>query len=223
MDKDRAIRNSWRKNVDAWTRAVRNDEIESRRQVTNAAVVAAILDRNPTRVLDLGCGEGWLARALAHAGVEVTGFDAVPELVERAREAGAGRFEVASYEDLVRKDLPVPFDVAVANFSLLGGKTVADLFPWVSRQLTPSGAFIVQTLHPHTAAGEQGYAEGWRQGSWDGFNEDFVDPPPWYFRTLESWVALFTGNGLRIISLREPTQPSTGLPASVLIIGEKQP
>lgn len=221
LDKDAAIRNSWRKNVDAWTDAVRNQEIPSRHQVTDGAIIKAILDQEPRTLVDLGCGEGWLARALSHTRISVTGFDGEPGLIEQARAAGGGQFYVAPYEALVRRDLESPVDAIVANFSLLGETTVNDLFRWAPRQLTAKGVFIVQTVHPHLACGDMGYTEGWRPGSWEGFSDAFVDPSPWYFRTLESWARLFTGNGLRITSLREPLNPETALPASVILVGQK--
>lgn len=37
-------------------------------------------------VLDAGCGTGRLTRAIAEAGLDVTGFDLSPEMLERARE-----------------------------------------------------------------------------------------------------------------------------------------
>lgn len=51
---------SWQANADAWTAAVREQRIESRRQVTDAAILALA----PLRILDLGCGEGWLRRTV---------------------------------------------------------------------------------------------------------------------------------------------------------------
>jgi 2-polyprenyl-3-methyl-5-hydroxy-6-metoxy-1,4-benzoquinol methylase len=43
------------------------------------------------RVLEIGCGTGWLSLLLAEAGdFEVHGIDASPEQIERAREAGHG-------------------------------------------------------------------------------------------------------------------------------------
>jgi hypothetical protein len=51
---------SWQANADAWTAAVREQRIESRRLVTDAAILALALA--PLRILDLGCGEGWLRR-----------------------------------------------------------------------------------------------------------------------------------------------------------------
>ena len=52
----------------------------------------------PSTVLDIGCGEGWLVRALAERGIRAIGVDVVPSLIERATQAGGGEFRVASYE-----------------------------------------------------------------------------------------------------------------------------
>ncbi|MCY7307894.1 MAG: hypothetical protein LH632_17530 [Rhodoferax sp.] len=60
------------------------------------------------------------------------------------------------------------------------------------------------------------YADGWRLGSWDGFNQRFVNAAPWYFRTLESWRRLFPDFGLRLISGQWPIHPRSGKPASVV-------
>jgi len=92
---------SWHRNAAPWTEAVRGCAIESRRLVTDRAIIDAVLDRNPSRVLDIGCGEGWLARRLGELGLEVTGIDVVPELIQRARERG-GTYVVASYEEVAR-------------------------------------------------------------------------------------------------------------------------
>lgn len=221
IDKESAIKSSWRKNVDAWTAAVRNREIESRRRVTDNAIVSAVLDQEPATVLDLGCGEGWLGRALSHTRIAVTGVDGEPGLIEQARSFGGSDFRVATYEDLVGQDLADPYDVIVANFSLLGEITVNELFRWIPRQLASKGAIIVQTVHPHRVCGNAPYTEGWRAGSWEGFNDAFVDPAPWYFRTIESWASLFTGNGLALTGFREPLDPETGWPVSILMVGQK--
>lgn len=61
---DAKILDAWRRNAAPWTAAVRGRQIESRRLMTDRAMVDAVLGRAPRSVLDLGCGEGWLARAL---------------------------------------------------------------------------------------------------------------------------------------------------------------
>jgi hypothetical protein len=61
--------------------------------------------------------------------------------------------------------------------------------------------------------------DGWREGSWAGFNDGFTDPPPWYFRTLGSWVKLYADHGVRLDEVREPVHPATGKPVSLILIG----
>jgi 2-polyprenyl-3-methyl-5-hydroxy-6-metoxy-1,4-benzoquinol methylase len=66
---DEKIIDSWHTNATPWTAAVRDKRIESRKLVTDQAIVDAVLSRRPKSVLDIGCGEGWLSRALAERGV----------------------------------------------------------------------------------------------------------------------------------------------------------
>lgn len=215
---ERRILRSWQGNAAAWTNAVRKREIESRRLVTDAAIVAAIRDQSPQSVLDIGCGEGWLARELHARGMHVLGIDVIPGLVERARESGGGEFLEMSYDGLAAGKLERRFDAIVCNFSLLGAHSTEQVFRAAPRLLTDGGCFIVQTLHPCTACGELPYEDGWREGSWAGFSEAFTDPAPWYFRTLESWQALFTKCGFVLPEIREPLHPRLEIPASVIFI-----
>lgn len=220
-DNDTKILDCWQKNAQSWTTAVRQGQIQSRKQITDQAVVDAVLHRSPRTVLDIGCGEGWLARELAARNIQVTGIDAVPALIDAAQYAGCGEFRVMTYEDIATGKLKATVDAVVCNFSLLGKESVEGIFKSVSSLLNPNGAFIVQTLHPVTACGELPYRDGWREGSWAGFSTGFTDPAPWYFRTLESWIKLFVDNGFSLIDVREPMHPETMKPASVIFVGER--
>jgi len=216
---DAKIIESWHTNATPWTDAVREQRIESRKLVTDRAVVDAVMSRQPASVLDIGCGEGWLVRALAARGVHtVVGVDVVPALIDRARAAGGGEFRIASYEGIARGELDLTVDVAVANFALIGNEAVDALIATVPTLLRPGGALVIQTLHPVIACGDQPYIDGWRSGSWAGFSEDFSDPAPWYFRTLQSWVERIIGSGLTLAEMREPINPATGKPASIVFI-----
>ncbi len=219
---DAKILDAWQRNAAPWTSAVREQQIESRRLVTDRAIIEATLSRSPRSVLDLGCGEGWLARALAARGIDVIGIDAVPALVEQARLAGGGDFRVMTYEDIAAGKLDAPVDVVVCNFALLGNESVAGLFRIIHTLLRPQGSLLVQTLHPLVACGNHPYQDGWRAGSWAGFNADFSDPAPWYFRTLESWIRLFAEHAFQLLELREPLHPQTRQPASVIFIAQAE-
>jgi 2-polyprenyl-3-methyl-5-hydroxy-6-metoxy-1,4-benzoquinol methylase len=215
-DRDRQIVDSWSVNASLWIQAVRDREIESRKRVTDKAIVDAVMNRNPRSVLDLGCGEGWLARELHARGVEVIGVDVVPDLIDAAAQAGGGDFRTMSYEDVVAGRLEVSVDIVVCNFSLIGAQVVDDLISAAPSLLNAGGAFIIQTLHPVAACGDQPYVNGWREGSWAGFSNEFTDPAPWYFRTIEGWTRLFQKAGFSRTEISEPVHPDTQVSASII-------
>ena len=210
---------SWNINAKPWARAIQTASILSRKLVTDRAIVDAVLSLSPGRVFDLGCGEGWLARVLSASGIEVTGVDAVPELVAEAVHRGGGRYQVADYLAIAERRLECgPFDAAVCNFSLLGKESVNALLSAIPHYIDTAGHLIVQTLHPVAACGEHPYQDGWRAGNWAGFGAEFSDPAPWYFRTLASWVSMLRESGFEILECREPTAPDAIAPASVIFI-----
>jgi SAM-dependent methyltransferase len=202
MTSDR-ISKSWIANADAWTSAVRERRIESRRVATDAAILTAVRDQNPQTVLDLGCGEGWLARALE--GIEVTGIDGSPALIEAAKRLGGGEFHAMSYGEL--PSLERTFDVAVANFSLFEEDIHALLAS------IPAPTLVVQTAHPSFAA-----EDGWQVETFASFEGAFREPMPWYFRTLASWTAAFERAGFGLVETREPEHPETGKALSMIYV-----
>src|SRR5712692_9060890 len=160
---DQKIIDSRSKNGTPWTTAIREGQIESRKLVTNQAVIDAVLGRSPKTVFDIGCGEGWLARELIAKDVDVYGVDVVPALVDQARVASGGRFDVLSYEDIACGKVTAKFDVCVCNFALLGNESVTNLLGTMPSLLNPGGSLIVQTIHPVIGCGDQPYQDGWRK------------------------------------------------------------
>jgi 2-polyprenyl-3-methyl-5-hydroxy-6-metoxy-1,4-benzoquinol methylase len=215
------LRASWECNADAWTAAVRGGGIESRRAGTDAAIVHACERAGMGRVLDVGCGEGWLARTLASRGARVLGIDGSLALIERARAAGGGaRFEVISYDALPATPAgiaPGPWDLVVCNFSLLG-EDLAPLLRALVHRLASDGTLLIQTVHPWAvAAADPPYADGWRTETFARLEGTLRAPMPWYFRTLGSWVALVREAGLAVTAVDEPRSLEGGLPLSLLL------
>lgn len=223
-DPENIILETWQTNAAAWTHAIQQQTIESRRLVTNQAIIDAIIKGNPKNALDIGCGEGWLCRALQSNNIDTTGVDAVPQLIAAAKDQGTGHYQVCSYQQIIEDKFVASkqFDVIVFNFSLFGNELVEDLLSAIKKFLTNDGRLIIQTLHPFSAKGEEPYKDGWRQGNWNGFSKDFKDPAPWYYRTMQSWLSLFIKLGFQLPELQEPVHPVSGLPVSAIFICNKK-
>lgn len=210
---------SWDDNAQAWIRTVRGAEIESRRVATDQAILDAVLQHRPGRVLDVGCGEGWLCRALRQHGVDCLGADGSSELVNEARSADPhGDYRVlrfAQFDRLQQLVGDASIDVAVCNFVLLH-EDVSVILEAVQRALRPGGTLLIQTVHPWTSSGTFEYADGWRSEDFTWAATPFPRPMPWYFRTLASWVHTLRESGFLLELLREPAHPETGKPLSLL-------
>ena len=223
---------SWEDNAHAWTNAVRSGAIPSRRAGTDAAILQAIASAPEGPLLDVGCGEGWLCRAVASqspSGRLVTGIDASAALIAAARLIKASdnssevlrnqpRYEQLSYAELAASTAAIgaPFAVAVCNFALLD-QNVAEALTAVRNALSPQGTLLIQTVHPFTACGDGAYENGWREETFDAFGGRFPSAMPWYFRTMGSWMTDLHAAGFVLESVSEPRASGAALPLSLLI------
>lgn len=212
---------SWHHNARSWIEAIRTGAIESRLKVTDQAILLAVLSRQPGLVLDLGCGEGWLLRALTERGITAVGVDGDATLVEAARAAGSLQVHVASYDELVEQsvDIGSDYDLICANFALLH-QDIIPLLATLNGLLAPGGALVIQTLHPWVAAAGD-YQDGWREETFAGFKGQW-QPMPWYLRTLSSWINALDMAGFQLAGLQEPQHPQSPVPQSLLLVAERR-
>ncbi|MDR8389209.1 class I SAM-dependent methyltransferase [Pseudomonas sp. Fig-3] len=212
---------SWHHNAQSWIEAIRTGTLESRLKVTNQAIILAVLGRQPERVLDLGCGEGWLLRALTERGIEAVGVDGDATLVEAARAVGSSRVYLASYEELAQAkvDIGSDYNVICANFALLH-QDIVPLLAAMNALLAPGGTLVIQTLHPWVMAADD-YQDGWREETFTGFKGQW-QPMPWYLRTLSSWLNALDMAGFRLAGLQEPQHPQSAMPQSLLLVAERR-
>jgi SAM-dependent methyltransferase len=105
-----------------------------------------------TRVLDVGCGNGYIARRLARAGANVVGVDTSHALIERARARERAeplgivyhRLDAARLAPLADSS----FDVAVANMSLIDIEGAEAAVREVGRVVRDGGRFVSSISHP---------------------------------------------------------------------------
>src|SRR3954471_12530663 len=133
-------------NLRAWSERYRADATD--------VIPQAVRDRLPPleglRVLQLECGEGAVARALAAGGALVTGADASADALATAREAAPALPWV--HADPAR----LPAELLRARFDLVyldrgGLAAVGDLEAWatgVHGALRPLGWLVVHDAHP---------------------------------------------------------------------------
>lgn len=218
QDVDQKIVESWELNAEAWAESIREARIASRNLVTNQAIVNMVKARQPARVLDAGCGEGWLVRALAAEGIEITGFDGSASLIEAAKKVQPGRFQVLSYGEFVKgpEQMGHDFDVVVFNFALLSSE-IEHILRAAASILHEEGVIIIQTLHPFHIPEGKSYAAGWCEEHFKGMGEGYRASMPWYYRTFSDWLRVAQEAGLNTDKIEEPLHPETGRPASLIL------
>jgi SAM-dependent methyltransferase len=104
------------------------------------------------RTLEIGCGEGRVARDLQDRGHKVVGIDTSPTLLRHARASDpAGRYVRGDAITLPFAD--GAFDIAVAYNSLMDVDDMPAVVQEAARVLEPAGRLCISVTHPVSDAG----------------------------------------------------------------------
>ena len=165
------------------------------------------------RIVDLGCGNGRLARRFAAAGNAVTGIDSSDEQIRLARTEPAEVAGTATgappafiLAPMERTGLPdASFDVAILSQALHHASDPAETIREAHRLLVPGGRLLVLDLLAH----EEDWMRSRFGDFWLGFAEE----------DLKDWI---TATGFDLVQF-EITPPSPQYPEfeGVLAVGEK--
>jgi len=192
-------------------------------------------------VLDLGCGDGELARWCVEQGARrVVGVDLSNRMLALARERTAeGRRHTRI--QYVRSALeqaafaPASFDIVTSSFALHYVEDYAEMMRRVADWLRPGGTLVYSVEHPVVTA--QVAKQGWvadhvgRRLFWalDDYADEsirhqrwFVDGVVKYHRTVASLVNDVLAAGLVLVRLEEPVPLPEAVRARVDLVDDRR-
>lgn len=214
--------------IAAWWDAKQGDDGDPWHRMLIDPVVFRLLGPvSGQAVLDLACGNGYIARRLARQGAKVTGVDASAPIIARARQRGeqAGISITYYVGDAAHLDMLADetFDIAVCNMGLMDIADGEGAIHEVARVLKPSGRCVASICHP---CFDTGNASGWaveRMGltttvwrkvsryrevrqdwCWRRTAPDTIWQTKLYHRPLSWYFRAFRAAGLALVALEEP-------------------
>ena len=219
-----AVRASWDQAANAYAAAQDAGLDHYRYAFFGPAQIDACGDVRGTQLLDVGCGSGYFARAMAERGARVTAIDLSPRMIEHARrredETPLGiDYRVLDAAELASAFEAGSFESATSCVALQDMPSAEPVLRAVHDVLRPGGRFIASILHPCTDTPHRAWErEPSGRTRWlciDRYFDREVIEYRWQrwayaFTTaarhapLEDWFAWILGAGFRLRRFLEP-------------------
>jgi len=140
---------SWGKVADWYDDLIEDSPDSYQKQVLLPNILRLLEPKNGMTILDIGCGQGYFARAFAEAGAKVIGCDISPELIELAKKrmSVGVDYKVASSNKLSFA-ADSSFDAATIILSLQNIEDLPGTITECARVLKSRGRLLVVINHP---------------------------------------------------------------------------
>ncbi len=198
------------------------------RELIDPVLLGVIGDCRSKDVLDLGCGNGYLARRLAREGARVTAVDSSLQMIKNARAHNPKDTLKIRYlhsnASRLRGIADGSFVLVFANMSLMDIEDAEGAIIEVSRVLKKGGRFVASISHP---CFDNGSNSAWIMEKFVGkpskvyrriraYRKPFAERIPWWLengkrkytrafhRPLNWYARVLRSNHLAITALEEP-------------------
>jgi ubiquinone/menaquinone biosynthesis C-methylase UbiE len=170
------------------------------------------------RVVDLGCGEGIITRAVAERGATVIGVDPTGRLIEHARARGTDHITYVVGDGSTLADGEA--DWVTAGLSLNNIPDLDAAIGLVRRLLVPGGSLVFTVPHPCFEAPDAGWLDAddgrsrrvigdyFAEGFWRSANPSGVRRAGNQHRTVSRYLTALIVHGFVVESVAEP-QPDS--------------
>jgi len=228
---DERIDEQWETNAEVFASLIDGTGTPHHREILNPCVDRLLGDVNGKKLLDAGCGEGYLSRHYADKGAIVTGVDTSRKLIDICKKLAAQ--EEVSYDVGNICNLQFisdsAFDLVLCNLVLLNVACLPESLGEFNRVLRPGGILVFSVVHPAFNV----YGPGsWEVGKKDQKTrrkagqyfkvdryfdekeylrywrtrkgEKFPKQFSFYHRTISTYVDALISAGFSLVSLEEP-------------------
>lgn len=189
----------------------------AKRHLINPVILRMLGELAGRRVLDAGCGNGYLSRMLAVRGAQVVGVEPGRSLYDFAvgaeKEQPLG-IRYVQADLCARPDLGAPFDAVVASMVLPAIPDWTGAMRACVAALAPGGLFVFSVNHP---CFEQLWPTWREHGAYRTrrYLAEYEIPGPYgvdFHRTVSAYLNELVGLGCQLVEVAEP-----GLPAEVAV------
>lgn len=216
-----SISDPWEANAPFWIQIIREHRDRYRAELTDPAIMEAIGSASHRAILDAGCGEGYLSRALAKAGAIVTGIDMSAPLIAAAKSAMPADSMPVSFDTGSLYNLPYQddaFDIVVCNHVINDLREPGVAIREFARVIRPAGRLVILMLHPcfYSSHAERELAESASTIARSYFSERKIEQTfkvggltspvanTAWFRPLEYYIKQLSQSSFVITALTEP-------------------